>query len=169
MGLGAFGDKIFEVNLNKILTFDGLSVSESLNIEQQETDGGKPATYIKGLKEMTVSFGITLLHPYCNVQAEIDWWLWKLRSSTPEYLTLGNKTYGAGKCLLNSVSASDYVIAPNGLYLKAKLSLSFSEWSKKGYNKDDTKSTSKSKSASKSSSTGNTAQAVKNQQIVNGG
>lgn len=136
MGLGAFGNKIFEVNLNRIYTFDGLSVSESLNLEQQETDGGKPATYIKGLNEMGISFNIPLLHPYCNVESEIDWWFVKMRSKTPEYLTLGNKTYGAGKCLLNSVSVADYVVAPNGLYLKAKLRLNFSEWSRQGYKKD---------------------------------
>lgn len=137
MGLGAFGNKVFEVNLNKIYTFDGLSASESLNIEQQETEGGKPATYIKGLQEMNISFDITLMSQFCNVQQEIDWWFLKMRGRQPEYLTLGNKTYGAGKCLLNSVSLTDAVIAHSGAYLKAKLSLSFSEWTKKGYKKDD--------------------------------
>ena len=166
MSIGAFGNKIFTVTQDKIYTPDGISISESLNVEMQETDGGKPATYIKGNGEMQIPFNICLKYPYCDVQGEIEWWFLKLRSETPEYLTLGNKTFGTNKFLLHSVSVADLVIAPNGLYLKAVLSLSFSEWTKKGYKKETTKSKSKKKSTS--SSGGNTAQAVKNQQIVSG-
>lgn len=136
MSIGAFGNKVFEVSSEKIYTFDGLSVSESLNVEMQDTEGGKPATYIKGKKEMSISFTITLDVRYCDVEAEINWWLLKMRSGTPEYLTIGKKAYGTNKFLLNSVSIADYVIAPSGLYVKAKVNLNFSEWTKKGYKKD---------------------------------
>ena len=163
MGLGAFGNKLFEVNPNSIITPDGISIGESLNIEMQETDGGKPATYVKGINAMSISFNIALNYAFCDVQAEIEWWLHKMRMQEPEYLTLGNKTYGTNKMLVQDVKISDLLLAPNGLHLKANLSLAFSEWTKKGYKKDT--STSKSKSTS-SSSGGNTAQAVKNQQIV---
>ena len=138
MSIGAFGSKIFTVSHEKILTPDGISISESLNVEMQETDGGKPATYIKGNGEMKIPFNIALKYPYCDVESEIDWWLLKMRSKTPEYLTLGNKTFGTNKFLLDSVSVGDLVIAPNGLYLKANLSLNFTEWTKKGYKKDKT-------------------------------
>jgi len=136
MSIGAFGNKIFEVNPKRIYTPDGISGSESLNIEMQETDGGKPATYIKGLKELSISFKITLLYPYCDVQSEIDWWFVKLRSKIPEYLTLGNKTWGAGKMLLKDVSFDELTYGQDGVYTKAVLSLSFSEWTKEGYKKD---------------------------------
>ena len=170
MAVGAFGDKLFEVNQDRIYTPDGISGKESLNMEQQETDGGKPATYIKGLNAMDMSFSITLKYPFCDVQSEIDWWLVKLRSRTPEYLTIGEKTYGTNKMLLNDVGFDDVVIVA-GKTIKAILSLSFSEWTKAGYKKDTTTSSSTSKNTSKktsSSSGDNTAQAVKNQQIVSG-
>ena len=137
MSLGAFGKKLFEVNENKILIPDGISVGESLNVEMQETEGGKPATYIKGFNAMEISFNIALNYAFCDVKAEIEWWLLKMRSQTPEYLTLGNKTYGTNKMLLNDVQVGDLLLAPNGLHLKANLSLKFSEWTKKGYKKDN--------------------------------
>ena len=164
MGLGAFGNKLFEVNENSIITPDGISIGESLNIEMQDTDGGKPATYVKGINAMSISFNIALNYAFCDVQAEIEWWLKKMRRQEPEYLTLGNKTYGTNKMLVQDVKASDLLLASNGLHLKANLSLTFSEWTKKGYKKD----TGTSKSKSTSSSGDNTAQAVKNQQIVSG-
>lgn len=137
MVIGAFGNKTFEVSQDNIYTFDNLSVDESLNVEMQETDGGKPATYIKGYKEMSISFEIVLRQRFCNVLSEIDWWFLKMRSETPEYLTLGNKTYGTNKFLLNSVAISDTLIAPNGDYINAKLNLKFSEWTKAGYKKEN--------------------------------
>ena len=154
MSLGAFGDKVFEVSQNRIYTFDDLGVDESLNVEMQETEGGKPATYVKGLNAMNISFSILLFAQYCNVQQEIDWWFKKMRSQIPEYLTLGNKTYGTAKMLLQSVSVGDYVIAANGLYLKAVLSLTFSEYTKRGYKKDDSSKSSTKKKKSKSSGGG---------------
>ena len=168
MGLGAFGNKLFEVNENSIITPDGISIGESLNIEMQDTDGGKPATYVKGINAMSISFNIALNYAFCDVQSEIEWWLLKMRRQEPEYLTLGNKTYGTNKMLVQDVKINDLLLASNGLHLKANLSLTFSEWTKKGYNKDTSKSTSKSKSTGTSSSGGNTAQAVKNQQIISG-
>lgn len=133
MAIGAFGNKVFEVNPNKIITPNGISVSESLDVEMQATEGGKPATYIKGVKEKSISFEIQLKYPYCDVLAEYEWWNNKMLSEVAEYLTLGNKTYG--KMLLQSVSMADLKIAANGLYIGAKLSLAFSEYTRKGYKK----------------------------------
>lgn len=132
MSVGAFGTKAFEVNLNKILTPTNIGASETLNVELQETEGGKPATYIKGFNEMNITFDIILLHPFVDVQSEIDWWFLKMRSKTPEYLTLGSKTYGTCKMLLVGVSVSKLVVGANGVQLKAVISLSFCEWTKEG-------------------------------------
>lgn len=137
MGLGAFGKKLFEVSDKSIITPDGINIGESLNVEMQETDGGKPATYVKGISAMSISFDIPLNYLFCGVEDEIEWWLKKMRSKTPEYLTLGNKTYGTNKMLVQDVKVNDLLLAPNGLHMKANLSLSFSEWTKKGYKRDD--------------------------------
>ena len=138
MSVGAFGDKIFEVNHNRIYTPDGINGKESLNVEMQETDGGKPATYIKGINAMEISFDITLKHPYCDVQSEIDWWLKKLNTKIPEYLTLGDKAFCSNKMLLKDVGFSDVVIVA-GKTVKAVLNLSFNEWTKEGYDKNKKK------------------------------
>ena len=142
--VGAFGDKVFEVSQNKIYTFSGLSISEKLNVEMQETEGGKPATYIKGYGEMDITLEILLLSRFCDVDNEIDYWLLKMRSKTPEYLTLGKKAYGTNKHLLVDVQVNDFVIAADGTKTKAKVSLAFKEWTKAGQKKDDNKSTSTS-------------------------
>jgi cell wall-associated NlpC family hydrolase len=135
--VGAFGDKIFEVSLHRILTPSNIGISESLNVEMQETEGGKPATYVKGFSEMNVSFDIVLLHPYVDVRSEIDWWFLKLRSKTPEYLTLGEKIYGTNKMLLTNVSVGNVGINANGVHIKATLTLSFGEWTIQGSKKEE--------------------------------
>lgn len=137
MSIGAFGDKTFDVNPKRIYTPDGLKYNESLSVEMQETEGGKPSTYIKGLGAMEVGFDIQLKHQFCNVQDEIDWWFLKMRSGKPEYLTIGDKTYGTNKQLLKSVSVADKVILSNGVVVSAKISLSFSEFTKEGYKKSN--------------------------------
>lgn len=141
MSIGAFGDKTFEVTHERIYTPDGLNYKESLSVEMQETEGGKPATYIKGLGAMEIGFDIQLKHRFCDVQAEIDWWLLKMRSGTPEYLTIGAKTYGTNKQLLKDVSVADKVILADGTVVSAKISLSFSEYTAKGYKKDENSTT----------------------------
>lgn len=149
MSIGAFGDKTFEVSQDRIYTPDGLNYSESLNVEKKETEGGKPTTYIKGLGAMEVGFDIQLKHPFCNVQQEIDWWLLKMRSKTPEYLTIGEKTFGTDKQLLKSVSVADKVILPNGKVISAKISLSFSEMPFNGYAKNNNSTTNTTKNTTK--------------------
>lgn len=136
MSIGAFGDKVFEVSENKIYTFDDLSVSEGLDIEVQTTEGSKPSIYIKGVKEKTVSFSITLYSRYVNVEAEIEWWKRELICQTPEYLTIGNRTMSICPFLLTEVNESDVVLSPNGRIIKAKLDLNFTEYVRAGYKKN---------------------------------
>lgn len=134
MNIGAFGDKPFIVSPDRIYTPDGVSITSGLNVEKQEVEGGKPATYIKGVKEKTVTFDLLLLVAFCDVDAEAEWWHIEAESKSAKYLTLGIKTYG--KMLLESVSETDVLIAPNGIKTRSKLSLTFSEWTKAGYKKD---------------------------------
>ena len=137
MSIGAFGDKVFDVTQKRIYTPDGLNYKETLSVEMQDSEGDKPSTYIKGLGAMDVGFDIQLKHPFCNVQQEIDWWLKKMRSGVPEYLTIGDKTYGTNKQLLKDVSVADCVFLPNGTVISAKISLSFVEFTRIGYKKEN--------------------------------
>lgn len=134
--IGSFGTKTFEVSNNKIYTFSDVSLSESLSFETQERAGDKPAIYVKGLGELTQSFNVRLDARWVDVEQEMVWWFVKMRTAVPEYLTIGEHTWGTGKALLTSVSVSDLVEAGDGTYLAATLALSFVEYAAAGADED---------------------------------
>lgn len=126
--IASFGDKQFEVSTNKILTPSNITFSESLNIEEQERSGDKPTIYIKGLGALSLSLDVRLDARWVDVQQEIVYWLVKMRSAEPEILTLGTRSWGAGKSLLKSISVSELVILGDGTYASAMLALEFVEY-----------------------------------------
>lgn len=81
--IASFGDKQFEVSTNKILTPSNISFSESLNLEEQERAGDKPAIYVKGLGALSLSLNVKLDARWVDVQQEIVYWLVKCE---PRYL-----------------------------------------------------------------------------------
>lgn len=108
--IASFGDKQFEVSDNKILTPSNITFSESLNVEEQDRAGDKPAIYVKSLGSLSMSLDVKLDARWVDVQQEIVYWLVKMRAAAPEILTIGTRSWGAGKSLLKSVSVSDLVI-----------------------------------------------------------
>lgn len=134
--VGSFGSKTFEVSSEKIYTFSDYSLSESLSYETQERSGDKPAIYVKGLGELTQSINVKLDARWVDVEQEIVWWMVKMRTAVPEYLTIGEHTWGTGKALLTSVNVSDLVEAGDGTYLSATLALSFVEYAAAGTDDD---------------------------------
>ena len=134
--IGSFGTKTFEVSDKKIYTFSNVSFSESLSFETQERSGDKPSIYVKGLGELTQSFNVRLDARWVDVEQEIVWWIVKMRTAVPEFLTIGEHTWGTGKALLTSVSVSDLAEAGDGTYLAATLALSFIEYVAAGTDED---------------------------------
>lgn len=134
--VGSFGSKTFEVTSNKIYTFSDYSLSESLSYETQERSGDKPTIYVKALGELTQSINVKLDARWVDVEQEIVWWIVKMRTAVPEYLTIGEHTWGTGKALLTSVNVSDLVEAGDGTYLSATLALSFVEYAAAGTDED---------------------------------
>lgn len=134
--IASFGDKQFEVSTNKILTPSNISFSESLNIEEQERSGDKPAIYVKSLGSLSISLDVKLDARWVDVQQEIVYWLVKMRTAVPELLTLGSRSWGAGKSLLKSISVSDLIILGDGTYAAATLSLGFVEYVADGVDDD---------------------------------
>ena len=134
--IASFGDKQFEVSTNKILTPSNISFSESLNLEEQERAGDKPAIYVKGLGALSLSLNVKLDARWVDVQQEIVYWLVKMRTAIPELLTLGTRAWGAGKSLLKSISVSDLVILGDGSYAAAMLALEFVEYVASGTDDD---------------------------------
>ena len=143
MSIATYGSKTFTVSSKKIYTIDGISFSQALDIETQEVEGKKPATYIKGIGLIPLSFSLNLDARFVDVPAEFNWWNNKLLSKTPEVFTLGGKVLSKNKFLLKSVAAAEIVQGKNGSWLKLKLGLEFEEYTSKGYKKEEkTKKTS---------------------------
>lgn len=167
MQTAAFGSKIFEVSSSRQYTPDGINISESLNIEMQAIEGKKPATYIKGLNEMKLGFSVKLDARSVDVLAEINFWLAKLRSKTPEFLSIGGKVWGTNKMLLAEVKISDAKIIGKDVYSQASMDLSFAEYVSAGYAKQEgsasasTASSVSSNKVTKSKSTNHKAQQIK--------
>ena len=135
--IGSFGAKQFEVSNDKIYTPSDISISESLDYEEQARAGEKPLIYIKGLKNMSIKFDIKLDARFVEIEKEVSFWLLKMRSGVPETLTLGKKAWGTNKMLLTSVDKSKINIAGDGTYLSGELSLSFIEYPGNGGTDED--------------------------------
>lgn len=120
-----FGTKKFSVSKKKIYTPDGISIGESLDIEETEVSGKKPLTKVKGIKLQEVSFDVKLDNRFVDVITEIRWWKSTLLSKSSKYLLIGG--YRLGAFYLESYSLKDIVMNKNGKYVSATISLSFKE------------------------------------------
>ena len=136
MSLGGFGDKLFEVSLDKIYTFSDYSNEISLNTEDQDVDGDKPSTYIKGMDLEAPSIQIKLIQSKnIDVQTEYNDWKTICKSGTPHMLFLGEEPVSTNKFLLVKLSASDMKISTSGKLIKVAIKLSFKEYVRKGVKK----------------------------------
>lgn len=153
MSLGGFGGKNFEVSSNKIYTFDEFANEISLSVEDQEVEGNKPSTYIKGmdLEKPSISLDIRQSSSV-DVETEIKDWRSICYAATPYMLFIGNDPVSDNKYLLTKVSISDAVFLPNGKKIRCKLKLSFEEYVRQGVKKEEGTTSESKKSASSSSS-----------------
>lgn len=120
-----FGSKKFEVSPNKIYTPDGISISESIDIEETERSGKKPSTSVKGIKLQSLSFEVKLDARFVSIPSELRWWKSTLLAKQSYDFTLGN--YKIGRFYLTQYDVKDIIENRNGEYTKATLSLSFTE------------------------------------------
>ena len=150
--LGSFSNKTFVVSSNKIYTFDELTINGELKHEEQEVEGNKPSTYIKGPGLDKFSFTIFLIkQKSVNIEKEIEDWFKIRDSKTPSYFIIGGKSVSKNKLLLTNVDVSETKIGVNGEYLKAKIQLQLSEFVRAGKKQDTSTTTSSAPSTSKSS------------------
>ena len=120
-----FGAKKFSVAKNKIYTPEGVSITESIDIEETEVSGKKPLTKVKGIKLQEVSFDVKLDNRFVNIETEVRWWKSKLLSKSSEYLIIG--AYRIGAFFLTQYELKDIVTNKDGKYISVTLSLSFKE------------------------------------------
>lgn len=149
--IGSFANKVFKVSSNHLYTFDEFTMNGELKIDEQEVDGSKPSTYIKGSGLDKVSFNLMLIkQKSIDVRAEIKDWFKIRDDKTPHNLIIGNSNLSSYKFLLTNVDVSDVKIGAGGEFLKAKVQLQFSEYVRAG-KKDDKSSESPGKSTSNKS------------------
>ncbi len=142
MPVASFGTKVFSASQNKIFTFDDFSRTSSLNIEEQEIDGQKPSTYIKGSNLDDVVLTLPLFkQKELDVRKEIDEWITIKNQAVPQTLIIGNKPMGQNKFLLTSVAIKESVIDGNGNFLRTKVELQFKEFIRYGQKQETTNST----------------------------
>lgn len=153
MALGSFSSKVFEVNQNKIYTFDEYTRDISINVEDQEVDGDKPSTYIKGISLEGISFNVKLLQSNSiDVETEINDWKNICEVKEPYMLFIGNNPVSSNRYLLTGVSLSDNTYIPSGKLIKSTIKLTFKEYVRAGVKKEEGTSSTSKKSAKKSSS-----------------
>lgn len=133
MTIATYQKKVFQVSGTKKYTFDGLSLSGSLDTEAQDKLNHKPSTYIKGEFLDSLQIDIPLRADFgMNVRNEIEEWKRIKSNKKPDFFILGNKPLGKNKWLLKSVDVSDVEIDNNGFMLKAKISLKIEEYVRTG-------------------------------------
>ncbi len=153
MALGSFSSKFFEVSQNKIYTFDEYTRDIAINVEDQEVDGDKPSTYIKGTNLEQVSFNVKLVQSSSiDVETEINDWKSICEGKEPYMLFIGNNPVSSNKYLLTGVSLSDNTYIPSGKLVKSTMKLTFKEYVRAGVKKEEGTSSTSKKSAKKSSS-----------------
>ncbi|WP_195940963.1 phage tail protein [Romboutsia sp. 1001713B170131_170501_G6] len=150
--IGSFANKVFKVSSNHLYTFDEFTMNSELKIDEQEVDGSKPSTYIKGPGLDKVSLNVSLIkQKNIDVRNEIDEWKKIKDSKIPYHLIIGNRNLATYKFLLTNVDVSETKIGVSGEYLKAKVQLQFSEYVRAGKKEENTTTSSSSNDTTKSS------------------
>ncbi|MBO0555665.1 hypothetical protein EXQ41_06320 [Clostridium botulinum] len=133
MAIAVWGPMVFSVSLNKIYTLNDFSLSSSIDIEEQEREGSKQSTYIKGLNLDEIGFSIPLIkQKQVNIRSEIINWLNTQNRRVPYMLIINNKPVTSSKFLLTSVKVSNALLDRKGDYLKATIEVTFKEFVRRG-------------------------------------
>lgn len=152
MAIGSFGSKKFEVSYNKVYTLEDLSMNFKLNVEDQDIEGKKPSTYIKGFGLDDFSFSINIFkQKRVSIENEINDWRKILNAKVPYSLIINGKPICSNKVLLTGVGVDSIILTSNSM-IKAKLKLDFKEFVRWG-KKEETSSVGAKTSSSSSKST----------------
>lgn len=152
MAIASFASKIFSVSSKKIYTFTDFSHNSDLRIEEQEVEGQKPSTYIKGSGLDDINLTVPLIfQDSINVDDEVKDWCNLKDNSIPYMLIIGTTPVGNNKFLLVKVSESETTFDNNGKRLKTKLTLQFQEFVRYGSSSDNPETSAESKSTQKRS------------------
>lgn len=139
--IGYWGEFEFNVSSNKIYTFNSFGRKSAIQISEQELEGNKPSTYIKGTDLETISFEIDLKASLgVDVKSELDRWRNALYAKSAKSFVLGNKPLTSNKFLLISVDENESIFDQSGGYISSKIALSFKEYVRGGSKEAENKS-----------------------------
>lgn len=129
LAIAVFANKSFEVNANKLYSFDGFQYTSSLQTEKQDSSNGKPKTYIKGPDLDNLSFSIKLDVEF-GVNPRKEWQDWRtIMLSEKNYpFILGGRPLSSYNFLLLGVTPSNVVVDNKGNILSMDLELKFDEY-----------------------------------------
>lgn len=148
MAIAVFGSKVFEVSWKKIYTMSDISVEYALSVEEQDVEGKKPNTYIKGEALIPFNFTIHLDSRFVDIEQEIDSWKNILSGRTPYPLSIGGKLISNNRFLMVKMAQEKPVLNRNGEYLSVDLKIELKEYSDTGKKKASSGSNGSSKKKS---------------------
>lgn len=130
MAIGNWGTTIkFEVTANKVLTFTNFKRTVSGRWNSHPIIGKKPKGEFKGPDASSVTLEIVLsAEQGVKPRATLDTLERATESGKVDYIYIGGKKVGSGKMALESISETWDEIWKNGELVKAKASLTFSEY-----------------------------------------
>jgi len=104
MYIATFGPKGFTVSLEKIVSFDELEITSSINTEALENEGKKPSTYVKGDDLDALNFKVTIDKNFGTTpEIQYNEWMNVLRKKQPYPLLIKGKPFNNTKYLLKKV------------------------------------------------------------------
>lgn len=131
--IASFGEKLFQVDFEKVYTMMGVTLSVALNKQTQEVEGKKPSTWVKGPGLRKLKFAVPLKVEFgVTPRDEIDYWLTLAESGKPYPFVIGSKSLSEYNWVLEKVEATDANILSRGQISSAEIMLTFEEYVRTG-------------------------------------
>lgn len=127
--IGSFGDIIFEVSDDKILTFKDYNRKGSSRWNQYEIIGNKPKSDFDGpgLEEISISI-LLKVELGVNPSKQLEIIRNMKDTGKPALLILGNKPISPNYWVITDMEENDHIIDNRGNILKADVTLSLMEY-----------------------------------------
>lgn len=125
--IGYYGKMVFEVNEDKVCTFNGLELSHKSRLASHDIIGKKSKNEFVGLSTSTLSFNINLLASLgVSPKEEIAKWKKYLNEGIEDVLIIGDEPI-ADKWIVTSISETWNTVFNHGELYSASLKISMEE------------------------------------------
>jgi hypothetical protein len=142
MYIATWGNKGFTVSLEKIISFDDLEMTSSINTEKLDNEGKKPSTYKKGINLDTLTLKVTIDSNFGTTpEIQYNQWMDELKKQIPWPFLIKGKPLNNTKYLLTKVQPINNKYDNAGNWLTTTLYLEFEEFVAEGTPAAETNST----------------------------